>query len=224
MRKLPDVGTVEIAPSILSADFACLAEDVARIAGEVKILHIDVMDGHFVPNITVGPVVVKKLRPHFDLFFDAHLMISDAPKYAPEYVKAGADGITFHLEAVDDAPAMIKQLRDLGVSVGVSIKPKTPVEALEPIIGDVDMVLLMSVEPGFGGQKFMPDSPLRAKAIKKMLRSDQRLEVDGGIDPSTVGIITQAGVDTLVAGNAIFSKDDPVAAIHAILEAAISAQ
>ena len=101
MQKLPDVGTIEIAPSILSADFACLADDVARIAEHVKILHIDVMDGHFVPNITIGPVVVAKLRPRFDLFFDAHLMISDAPKYAPEYVKAGADGITFHLEAVD---------------------------------------------------------------------------------------------------------------------------
>ena len=219
MRKLPDVGTIEIAPSILSADFACLAEDVARIAGEVKILHIDVMDGHFVPNITVGPVVVKKLRPHFDLFFDAHLMISDAPKYAPEYVKAGADGITFHLEAVDDAPAMIKQLRDLGVSVGVSIKPKTPVEALEPIIGDVDMVLLMSVEPGFGGQKFMPEAAKKIAEIRQIVSPETRIEVDGGIDTQTGPIVVSYGADTLVAGNAIFSKSDPVVAIQAIREA-----
>ena len=224
MRKLPPVGTIEIAPSILSADFSRLADHIDQIVDQIKILHIDVMDGHFVPNITLGPVVVAKLRPRLDLFFDTHLMITDAPKYAPEFVEAGADGITFHLEAVDDAPAMIQQLRDLGVSVGVSIKPKTPVTALEPIIGAVDMVLLMSVEPGFGGQSFIPNSPQRAQAIKKMLRPDQRLEVDGGIDATTSGIITRAGADTLVAGNAIFSKDDPAAAIKSILNATVIAQ
>lgn len=220
MLKLPPTGTIEIAPSILSADFSQLAQHISQIADHVKMLHLDIMDGHFVPNITIGPVVVQKLRPRFDLFFDTHLMISDAPKYAPEFVKAGADGITFHLEAVDDAPAMIRQLRDLGVSVGVSIKPKTPVDSLAPIIEDVDMVLLMTVEPGFGGQSFIANSPQRAEAIKKMLRPDQRLEVDGGIDSTMAPIITKAGADTLVAGNAIFSKANPADEIDHILKAA----
>ena len=178
------------------------------------------MDGHFVPNITIGPVVVKKLRPHFDLIFDTHLMISDAPKYAPEFVKAGSDNITFHLEAVDDPQAMIQQLRDLKVSVGVSIKPKTPVSALREIIADVDMVLLMTVEPGFGGQEFIPESLDRARELRQMLRDDQRLQVDGGIYTTTAPQIVEAGADTLVTGNAIFSQDDPAQAVRDILQAA----
>ena len=221
MKKLPPTGTIEIAPSILSADFSRLGEHIAQVENEVKILHIDIMDGHFVPNLTIGPVVVKKIRPHSQLFFDVHLMITDAPKYAPEFINAGADGITFHLEAVSDAHAMIKQLRDLNVSVGVSIKPKTPVSSLEPIIADVDMVLLMSVEPGFGGQSFIHNSPDRCAQIKKMLRPDRRLEVDGGIDPATAQIIVKAGADTLVAGNAIFAKPNPAAQIKTILNAAL---
>jgi ribulose-phosphate 3-epimerase len=216
--KLPPTGTIEIAPSILSADFSRLSSHIAEIEDHIKILHLDVMDGHFVPNITFGPVLVKWLRPHSKLFFDTHLMISDAPKYAPEFVKAGSDGITFHLEAVPNAQDMIKQLRDLGCAVGVSIKPKTPVTALEPIIADVDMVLLMSVEPGFGGQSYIPESTERCAKIKKMLRPDQRLEVDGGIDVNTAPIITAAGADTLVAGSAVFFQPDPVGAIHAILD------
>lgn len=223
MHKLPPQPSIEISPSILSADFARLAEHVAKIAPQVKMLHIDVMDGHFVPNITIGPVVVKSLRKASDLFFDTHLMISDAPKYAPEFVKAGADGITFHLEAVDDPKAMIAQLRQLGVAVGVSIKPKTPVAELAPIIADVDMVLLMTVEPGFGGQSFLPESPDRCRELRQMLRPDQRLEVDGGIDASTAGIIVAAGADTLVAGNAIFGQDDEVEALEAISRAAANA-
>lgn len=222
MQKLPPTGTIEIAPSILSADFSRLGEHIAQVEPLVKMLHIDIMDGHYVPNLTMGPVVVKKIRPHSKLFFDVHLMITDAPKYAPEFVKAGADGITFHLEAVADAEAMIGQLRDLGVAVGVSIKPGTPVVALEPVIGQVDLVLLMSVEPGFGGQSFIPESPGRAVEIKKMLRDDQRLEVDGGIDPAVTPTIVKAGADTLVAGNAVFGNPDPGAAIEAIYQAALS--
>lgn len=217
MLRLPPTGTIEMAPSILSADFSRLSAHIAEIEKSVRILHLDVMDGHFVPNITFGPVLVKWLRPHHQLFFDTHLMISDAPKYAPEFVKAGSDGITFHLEAVPSPQDMIKQLRDLGCAVGVSIKPKTPVSALKPTIAAVDMVLLMSVEPGFGGQSFLPESPQRCREIKAMLRPDQRLEVDGGIDPTTAPIITDAGADTLVAGNAIFAQPDPAAAIAAIL-------
>jgi len=220
VHKLPPTGTIEIAPSILSADFARLAEDIGRVVSLVKMIHIDVMDGHLVPNITIGPVVVKKLRPHFDVFFDTHLMITDAAQYAPAFAEAGSDGITFHLEAVSDPKEIIKQLRRLNVSVGISIKPKTPIKSLTPVIELVDMVLLMSVEPGFGGQDFMPDSIPRCRELKKMLRPDQRLEVDGGIGPATAGLITRAGGDTLVAGNAIFAQSDPAAATKAIYRAA----
>lgn len=217
--KLPKTGTIEVAPSILSADFANLGRDIAMVEPAVNILHIDVMDGHFVPNITIGPLVVKSIRPHSKLFFDVHLMISDAPQYAPQYVKAGADGITFHLEAVADPAGFIADMRKLGVSVGVSIKPGTSVEALKPIIADVDMVLLMTVEPGFGGQKFMLESLDRCRKIKAMLRPGQRLEVDGGIYPATTcPEIVAAGADTLVAGNAIFANPDPLGVIKLLQE------
>jgi ribulose-phosphate 3-epimerase len=221
-KKLPPTGTIEIAPSILSADFSRLGEHILQVAGAVKMIHLDIMDGHFVPNITIGPVVLRKIRPICNLFFDTHLMITDPARYAPEFIQAGADGITFHLEAVDDPETIIKQLRDLSVAVGISIKPKTPVAALEPIIEKVDMVLLMTVEPGFGGQSFLPDSPQRCRELKQMLRPDQRLEVDGGIDPTTAPIITQAGADTLVAGNAIFAQDHPARQVKTILNAAVS--
>jgi len=219
VSKLPVTGTIEIAPSVLAADFAYLADHIARVENYVNILHIDIMDGHFVPNLTIGPSVVRKIRLHSKLFFDTHLMITDPAHYAPEFIKAGADGITFHLEAVTDPQTIIKQLRDLNVAVGISIKPKTPVAALLPVISEVDMVLLMTVEPGFGGQSFLPDSPHRCAELKKLLRPDQRLEVDGGIDPTTAGIITKAGADTLVAGSAIFTATDPAAAIKAIYNA-----
>lgn len=220
VRKLPAAGTIEVAPSILSADFSRLGEQILQVAGEVKMLHLDIMDGNFVPNITIGPVVIRKIRPVCDLFFDTHLMVVDAAKYAPEFIKAGADGITFHLEAVDDPKSFIGQLRDLGVSVGVSIKPQTPVTTLAPVIDEVDMVLLMTVDPGFGGQRFLLDSPERCRELRQMLRADQRLEVDGGIDPATAPIITQAGADTLVAGNYIYTHDDPAEAVKILLGAA----
>ena len=220
MHNLPAAGTVEIAPSVLSADFARLAEHIAQVENEVNILHLDVMDGHFVPNITIGPVVVSKIRPSSDLYFDTHLMISEPARYAPEFVKAGSDGITFHIETVDDPAEMVKQLRDLGVAVGVTLKPGTPVSAIEPIVPAVDMVLLMTVEPGFGGQSFIPESIERCQAIRAMLRADQRLEVDGGIDVTTAANIVRAGADTLVAGNAVFAQADPAQAIRAIRRAA----
>ena len=207
-----------MAPSILSADFSRLAEHIGQVGDRVRILHLDVMDGHFVPNITFGPVVVSKIRAHSDLFFDTHLMITDPVKFAPEFVKAGADGITFHLEAVRDGGAMISQLRELGVAVGVSIKPKTPVAVLKPIIAEVDMVLLMSVEPGFGAQAFIPESLERCRQIRQMLRADQRLEVDGGVNCDTAGAIVAAGADTLVAGSAIFGQADPAAAVDEIMQ------
>lgn len=220
MRKLPPTGTVEIAPSILSADFSRLSAHIAEVEDAVEILHLDVMDGHFVPNLTFGPGLVKNIRPHSNLVFDTHLMIADPAKYAPEFVEAGSDLITFHLEAVDKPQEIIYQLRNLEVAVGVSIKPKTAVEALEPIIADVDMVLLMTVEPGFGGQSFIPESIERCRKLKAMLRSDQRLEVDGGIDTTTAAQIVAAGADTLVAGNAVFGQPKPAIAIESIYQAA----
>jgi len=210
-----------MAPSILSADFSRLGEHIREVVGEAGLLHLDIMDGHFVPNITIGPVVVKKIRRVCDLFFDTHLMISDAATYAPQFVQAGSDGITFHLEAVADPKALIRQLRDLGVSVGVSIKPGTPVGELDSIIELVDMVLLMTVEPGFGGQSFLPESPQRCRELRGMLREDQRLEVDGGIDVETAPVIVEAGADTLVAGNAIFGQEAPAEAARAIRQAAL---
>ena len=211
---------VEVAPSILSADFSRLAGHVGEVADLVKILHVDIMDGHFVPNITIGPVVVKWLRGHFDLFFDTHLMISDAGQYAEEFVRAGSDGITFHAEAVADGPGLIRQLRVLGASVGVSVKPKTPLEVLEDYIGEVDMVLLMSVEPGFGGQGFIPESMGRCRKLRRMLREDQRLEVDGGISVETAPLMVAAGADTLVAGNSVFGQADAAGAVKALQEIA----
>ncbi len=210
-----------MAPSILSADFSRLGEHIREVVGEAGLLHLDIMDGHFVPNITIGPVVVKKIRQVCDLFFDTHLMISDPATYAPQFVQAGSDGITFHLEAVAEPKALIRQLRDLGVSVGVSIKPGTPVGELDSIIELVDMVLLMTVEPGFGGQSFLPESPQRCRELRGMLREDQRLEVDGGIDVETAPVIVEAGADTLVAGNAIFGQEAPAEAARAIRQAAL---
>lgn len=221
MHTLPPAGQVIMAPSILSADFSRLGEHIREVVGEAGLLHLDIMDGHFVPNITIGPVVVKKIRQVCDLFFDTHLMISDPATYAPQFVQAGSDGITFHLEAVAEPKALIRQLRDLGVSVGVSIKPGTPVGELDSIIELVDMVLLMTVEPGFGGQSFLPESPQRCRELRGMLREDQRLEVDGGIDVETAPVIVEAGADTLVAGNAIFGQEAPAEAARAIRQAAL---
>ena len=218
--KLPAAGTIEVAPSILSADFARLGQHIGQVGSLVKMLHIDVMDGHFVPNISIGPVVVKSVRPCCELYLDTHLMISDPLKYASAFSEAGSDGITFHLEAVSDPTVIITELRRLELTVGVSIKPKTPIELLKPIIEQVDMVLLMTVEPGFGGQSFLPESIDRCAVLHRMMRDDQRLEVDGGIYPNTAGEIVKAGADTLVAGNAVFGQEDPAEAIRGILEAA----
>ncbi len=220
-HQLPSNPSLEICPSILSADFAHLADHVAQVEPQVNMLHLDVMDGHFVPNMTFGPVLVKWLRPCSKLFFDVHLMISDPATYAPQFIKAGADGITFHLETTTDPKAIISQLRNLNISVGVSIKPKTPVESLKSIIDLVDMVLLMTVEPGFGGQSFIMDSITRCEQLRAMLRPDQRLQVDGGIDHETTPLITRAGADTLVAGSYIFGAPNPIEAIQRIKKAAI---
>jgi ribulose-phosphate 3-epimerase len=219
--RLPKAGTIEVAPSILSADFAWLADEIKQIeSAGVKIVHLDIMDGHFVPNITIGPPVVAKLRKCSLLVFDCHLMITDPDKYAQPFVDAGANHITFHIEVTKKPEQLIEKLHKLGVTAGVCLNPETPVEAIENIAPFCDMVLVMTVHPGFGAQKFMPEPAKKIAAIRKIVGPDIRIEVDGGIDPKTAPIVVSYGADTLVAGNAIFSKQDRVAAIKAILSAA----
>lgn len=204
-----------MAPSILSADFTRLAEEVARIeAGGVEILHLDVMDGHFVPNISFGVPVVESLRPVSRLFFDTHLMITDPIRYAEPFIKAGADLLTFHIEVTDEPMRVIEHIRSVGGRVGISLNPDTPVSAIASVVASVDLVLVMSVWPGFGGQKFIPTALDKLRQLKAMLRPDQRLEIDGGIAATTIAECARAGADTFVAGSAIFGKPDPVAAMQ----------
>jgi len=219
--KLPKAGTVEIVPSILSADFARLADEIAVVASAgVSMVHLDVMDGHFVPNITIGPPVIAKLRKYSSLAFDAHLMISEPAKYAERFVEAGADHITFHIEAADEPLRLIDKLHNLGCSAGICLNPETPVEAVESVAPLCDMVLVMTVRPGFGAQQFMPEAAKKITHIREIVGPDIRIEVDGGIDAQTTPIVVSYGADTLVAGNAIFAKTDRIAAINAIREAA----
>jgi ribulose-phosphate 3-epimerase len=219
-RKLPQPGTVEVNPSILSADFARLADELTVIEkAKAKMVHLDVMDGHFVPNITIGPPVVAKLRRHSRLFFDAHLMITDPRKYAPAFVEAGANHITFHIEVEKKPIDLIKKLHDMGATAGLCLNPETPVKAIEKFARFCDMILVMTVHPGFGGQKFMTTAAKKIRTIRKIVGPKIRVEVDGGIDIKTAPVVVEYGADTLVAGNAIFSKKDRIAAINAIRRA-----
>ena len=212
----------KIAASILSADFADLAADCRRLLVQgTDLLHFDVMDGHFVPNISFGAPVLDCLHKALpDVYYDVHLMISDPVKYAPDFAKAGANLITFHLEAVPDAVAeTIAAIRATGCRVGISIKPGTPAQAVYPYLDDLDLVLVMSVEPGFGGQKFMPSALDKLRWLKA--EKDRRglkflLEVDGGVDAATAPQCVAAGADVLVAGSAIFGAADPAAAVRAM--------
>ena len=219
--KLPKAGTIEMSPSILSADFANLESEIAEVeAAGAKIVHLDIMDGHFVPNITFGPPVVAKLRKHSNLVFDTHLMIMEPQKYAEKFVKAGSDHITFHIETVDKPVEFVKYLRGLGVTVGVCLNPETPVEAIENVACLCDMVLVMTVHPGFGGQTFIDEAARKCLRIRELVGPDVRIEVDGGISTETVAAAVGYGADTLVAGHAIFSKPNRKEAVEAILNAA----
>ena len=201
-----------ISPSILSADFSRLGEEVGAVCkAGADMVHIDVMDGHFVPNLTIGMPVVKSLRKTTDKPFDVHLMIAEPLRYAEEFARAGADIITFHCEAVPHVYDAIMAVKKLGVKVGISVKPATPVEPLFDHLRNIDMVLVMTVEPGFGGQSFMRDmlpkiSALRAEATRQGASLD--IEVDGGIDENTAPLVKQAGANILVAGSAIFGARD----------------
>ena len=211
---------IDIAPSLLSADFSRLREEVADIEqGGASWLHLDVMDVHFVPNITFGPGLIKALRPHSKLFFDVHLMIEEPDRYITDFAASGADMITVHAEAVRHLHRSIQNIKAQGVQAGVALNPATSLSVLDYILPEVDMVLLMSVNPGFGGQKFIDITEKIAQLKARCLEKNPavRIEIDGGIDPRTAPLVVQAGADVLVAGSAVFGKPDRAAAIQAIL-------
>ncbi|TWU20096.1 Ribulose-phosphate 3-epimerase [Novipirellula galeiformis] len=197
-----------VLPSLLICDFGDLRTEVARLAeAGTKVLHLDVMDGHFVPNLSYGMPIVEGLRRHTDLPLDVHLMISDPLKYARPMVEAGADMLTFHVEAVEDAAHTARELKQLGVGVGVALNPDTPLTELEPCLDDVDMVLVMSVNAGFGGQSFNPVALDKLKLLRQR-HPDLLLEIDGGINAETIGPARAAGCDLFVVGSGIFRADD----------------
>jgi ribulose-phosphate 3-epimerase len=209
-----------VSPSILAADFARLADEAASVAPAVPWLHVDIMDGHYVPNITIGPPVVTSLRRATDRYLDCHLMITDPRTYAPQFVDAGADSITFHPEVEDEPLELIELLRERGCQVGVAIRPHQPLSMVDELLPHLDMLLVMTVQPGFGGQAFMPDvvpKIAEAHAARARLGARFRIEVDGGIAVDTIASTARAGADTFVAGSAVFGKDDRVAAANELL-------
>jgi ribulose-phosphate 3-epimerase len=215
---------IELAPSILSADFARLGEDAqAAIRGGGTVLHIDVMDGHFVPNITIGPPVVKSLRKAVDVPLDCHLMIENPDEFIPAFADAGADWISVHQEATRHLNRSLELIRHHGAKVGVVINPATPVQTLGEVLDIVDYVLVMSVNPGFGGQKFIPGALEKVRKLATMRAArgvDFRIEIDGGIDLQTVGSAVRAGAEILVAGSHVFGRGNATANAEALLRAA----
>src|SRR3954453_11989341 len=211
---------VKIAPSILSADFAKLGEEIIAVerAG-ADYIHVDVMDGHFVPNITIGPLIVEAIRPVTKLPLDVHLMIENPDHYIEAFTKAGADIITVHVEACRHLHRTIQSIKSFGIKAGVVLNPATPVETIQHILEDIDMVLLMSVNPGFGGQKFIPEVLSKIKKVKEMADSKGKeidIEIDGGVNPETAKQCIEAGATVLVAGSAIYNEEDRAKAISLI--------
>ena len=220
---VPAPGHVRVAPSLLAADFARLADEVQRIAAAgADVLHLDIMDGHFVPNLTIGPALVEALRRTSSLPFDVHLMVSHPSRFVTPFAEAGADSITFHVECADPVADVLARIRAAGCATGLSVRPNTPADALLPWLDQVDLVLVMTVEPGYGGQAFMPEMLPKIRTLRQAINQGQRpvyLEVDGGIGPKNVAEVVAAGADLLVAGTSVFRAADPAAAIRALQHA-----
>lgn len=214
---------VRVAPSILAADFANLASDIERVAPVIDLLHVDVMDGHFVPNISLGPPVIASLRASTDLYLDCHLMITDPLGYLEPLKQAGADGVTVHIEAVPNPIPVLDRAQELNLDVGLVINPPTPVEAVEPYLDRCSMVVVMSVHPGFGGQAFIEDVVPKIVRLREIIDShalSTDIEVDGGINRRTAALAKDAGATVLVAGTSVFHAKDPVEAVREIRDAA----
>ncbi len=216
---------IHVAPSILAADFARLGDEVAAVErGGANRAHVDVMDGHFVPNLSMGPVVVKALRPRTRLPLEVHLMIEEPARYAEAFAKAGADTILFHVEVQPDPRPLLASIKGMGKKVGLVVNPETPVEALEPYLRDIDLALCMTVHPGFGGQSFLPESPGRIAVLRALIDRHNpacELEVDGGIDRQTAPVAVRAGANVLVAGTSVFgAAEGPEAAVGLLAQAA----
>lgn len=212
----------DIAPSILSADFTRLGEEIAAVeSGGAKILHVDVMDGHFVPNITIGLPVVRSIRKATKMTIDTHLMIEEPGRWAPEFVKAGADMVSVHVEADPHLQRTLTAIREAGAQAGVALNPATPIEALSEALPYADFVLLMSVNPGFGGQRFVPTMLEKLRRLSDMIRSralSVRIEIDGGIDADNIAEIVKAGAEIVVAGSAVFGGGDPRSAVKVLID------
>jgi len=201
-----------IAPSILAADFSELYADVSQVEGDVDLLHLDVMDGQFVPNISFGQPVIESLRERTDLYFDTHLMVERPGRYVEDFRSVGADRLTVHVEACEDTHDVVAEIHDHGMDAGVALNPDTDVEAIEPLLDVVDVVLVMSVQPGFGGQSFMPETLDRVERITR--QTDAEIEVDGGIDGETGARCAEAGAETFVIGSSLFGREDVPAALE----------
>lgn len=216
---------VEIAPSLLASDFGHLADEIRRAedAGADR-LHVDVMDGHFVPNITIGPFIVEAIKRSASVPLDVHLMISEPMRYLGAFADAGADYLTFHLEVVDDARRTATAFRDGGVHPGISVNPETGVDGILDVLDAVDQVLIMTVRPGFGGQKFMTENVEKIRRVREAGRADLHIAVDGGINEETAALVCAAGADVLVAGTFLFRSEDMAATLSALRRAGAATQ